>query len=198
MKRSARVRDAALACLTLAPLLLLIAPLRLVTESRMAPHMLLQIPMLIASGWALSVGPAKRWRWLRLFDAVDAHGLLGIVIASCVLAVWMVPTALDLALLSDPVRWVKYTSLWFAGLVLGRSPERMGTEIALFFIGSLVWMFASVGLIYQTLPERLCVSYLIDDQRWTGAGLVFASVLLAALGLGRLLDRRRSAVWPSA
>ena len=60
MKRSARVRDAALACLALAPLLLLIAPLRQVTEGRMAPHMLLQIPMLIASGWALSVGPAMQ------------------------------------------------------------------------------------------------------------------------------------------
>ncbi len=163
---------------TLAPLLFLIDPIRQWTESRMAWHMLLQFPLLLASGACLSPVACKRTAWLRRYDGVDAHGLLGASVASCVLAYWMIPAALDLALLFEPARAAKYASLWLAGFALGRSHTRISDEVALFFVGTLVWMMATIGLFYQTLPQRLCVSYLIDEQRWTGAGLVAAAVFL--------------------
>lgn len=186
MKAVASLRSVAVWLLAAAPLLLAIDPIRHLVESRMAAHMLLQFPLLIAAGWALSGLCATRWRWPRLFDALDAHGLLGISFASCVLAFWMIPTALDLALLSEPVRWAKYASLWLTGVLLRRSHQRLGAELALFFVGTLVWMMATVGLVYQTLPQRLCVSYLIGEQRWTGTGLVAAALLLGAAALWRL------------
>lgn len=173
--------------IALAPLLFFIEPIRHMVESRMAAHMLLQFPLLVASGWMLASAWPAQSRWPRGFDSLDAHGLLGIGFASCVLAFWMIPTALDLALLSEPVRWAKYASLWLTGLALQRSRERLNTELAVFFVGTLVWMMATVGLVYQTLPQRLCVSYLIDEQRWTGVGLVGAALLLGATALWRLV-----------
>jgi Protein of unknown function (DUF1404) len=170
--------------------LILTPPLRHLVESQMALHMLVQFPLLVACGWLLSrlaVGVRPVWRH---FDALNAHGLLGIATASCVLAVWMVPAALDLALLSEPMRWAKYASLCLAGLLLGRSYRRLNTELEVFFTGMLAWMMATVGLIYQTMPQRLCVNYLIDEQRWTGSGLVLYAGALALACLWRLQMRR--------
>jgi hypothetical protein len=187
MTQRLRHRSAVTGLIALAPLLFFIEPIRYLVESRMAAHMLLQFPLLVASGWMLaSVCPAHS-RWLRGFDAIDAHGLLGIGFASCVLAFWMIPTALDLALLSEPMRWAKYASLWLTGLALRRSRERLSNELTVFLVGMLVWMMATVGLVYQTLPQRLCVSYLIDEQRWTGVGLVAAALLLGAVALWHLV-----------
>jgi hypothetical protein len=182
-----RYHSAMAGLIALAPLLFFIEPIRHLIESRMAAHMLLQFPLLIASGWVLAGTCPAQSRWPRGFDSLDAHGLLGISFVSCVLAFWMIPTALDLALLSEPVRWAKYASLWFTGLALHRSRERLNTELAVFFVGTLVWMMATVGLVYQTMPQRLCVSYLIDEQRWTGIGLVAAALLLGATALWRLV-----------
>jgi hypothetical protein len=173
--------------IVVAPLLFVIEPVRSLVESRMAAHMLLQFPLLVASGWMLACVCPARSRWLRGFDSLDAHGLLGISFASCALAFWMIPTALDLALLSEPTRWAKYASLWLTGLALRRSRERLNSELAVFFVGTLVWMMATVGLVYQTMPQRLCVSYLIDEQRWTGIGLVAAALLLGTTALWRLV-----------
>jgi hypothetical protein len=173
----------------LAPALFLTPPLRQLVESRMALHMLVQFPTLLACGWLLSrlaVGVRPVWRH---FDALNAHGLLGITIASCVLGIWMVPAALDLALLTEPMRWAKYATLCLAGLLLGRSYLCMNAEVEVFFTGMLAWMMATVGLVYQTMPQRLCVNYLIDEQRWTGSGLVFYAAALALVCLWRL--RRR-------
>ncbi len=158
----------------------------------MALHMLVQLPLLVASGWWLSRlcgAPHPLWR---PFDALNAHGLLGISVASGMFGVWMVPAALDLALLSEPMRWAKYATLSLAGLLLGRSYRRLSAELEVFFAGMLAWMMATVGLIYQTLPQRLCVNYLIDEQRGTGLGLVFGAVALGLVCLWRLRMRRDS------
>jgi hypothetical protein len=178
MKATGRAVRVTLWLLALAPLLFLISPLRQWTESRMAWHMLLQFPMLLASGWCLASLCSQRSEWLNSYDRIDAQGLLGATLTSCVLAFWMIPAALDMALLSESARAAKYLSLFLAGAAISRSHHRMTDELALFFVGTLVWMMATVGLVYQTLPQRLCVSYLIDEQRWTGAGLVAAASLL--------------------
>ena len=181
MKAFRSPRESALWLVALVPLLFLIDPVRQWTESRMAWHMLLQFPLLLASGTSMAALARKRTAWLRSYDRVDAHGLLGATLASCVLAYWMIPAALDMALLAEPARVAKYASLWLAGVALGRSHTRISDGLALFFVGTLVWMMATVGLVYQSLPQRLCVSYLIDEQRWTGAGLVVAAALLGVM-----------------
>ena len=38
-------------------------------------------------------------------------------------------------------------------------------------------MAAAVGLLYQEMPQRLCNSYLLDDQTITGEALVIISAI---------------------
>jgi hypothetical protein len=181
----------------LAPLLLLVAPLRNLTEGRMATHMLLEFPLLIASGWFVAGALPVACPRLERMDILDAHGLLTVCFASCALAFWMIPTAVDLALLSEPVRWAKYLSLWLTGLLLSRSRRRLSVELEVFLAGMLAWMMATAGMIYQTLPQRLCVSYLHDDQRWTGVGLVAAAMLLGGAVLWQLAAKQRNGLDPA-
>ncbi len=182
------------AALALAPALLCIASLRHGIESHMPAHMLLEFPLLFASGWIVADVASPFDRWLARLDSFDVQGLLGITFAACALTLWMIPTALDLALLSDPVRWGKYVSLWLAGLLLQRSQGRLSAELSVFFIGMLAWMLATVGLVFQTMPRRLCVNYLLDEQRWTGVGIVGVAVLLGTLSLWRIVANRPGSV----
>ena len=167
----------------LLPLALLHDGLRHAVESRMALHMLVEFPLLLASGWAAARLAARHVPT----DAFDALGLLGVAVVSCVSAFWMIPAALDLALLNEPMRWAKLASWIAAGALLARAWPKLGDEIAVFFLGNLAWMFATAGLLYREAEIRLCVSYLAEDQRWTGNGLVALAVALGALALRRLV-----------
>jgi hypothetical protein len=179
-----------------AALLCLVGPIRSLFEGRMVTHMLLQFPLLFVSGW-MTAGALRPGQFQGdCLESIDAHGLLAVAFTSCTLAFWMVPNALDLALLFEPVRWAKYLSLWLAGLLMGLGRARLSTEVAIFLLGMLVWMMATAGLLYQTLPQRLCVSYLLDEQRWTGLGLVAYAVLLGLAALWRLVPKPRSNTRP--
>jgi hypothetical protein len=179
-----RVHRSTLWLAALLPLALLHDGLRHAIESRMALHMLVEFPLLLAGGWAIARLAARRHV---LTDAFDALGLLGVAVVSCVSAFWMIPAALDLALLHEPMRWAKLASWMLAGALLARSWARLGDEIAVFFLGNLAWMFATAGLLYREAESRLCVSYLAEDQLWTGNGLVALAVALGALALRRLV-----------
>jgi hypothetical protein len=189
VKTSWRLRQFFVALLALSPMVFVLEPIRNLIESRMLTHMLLQFPLLLASGWMFGIG-TPRWRsWIDGVDAIDAHGLFAWSFATCALAFWMIPTALDLALLSEPVRWAKYSSLWLSGLLVGRTWRSLSIELATFFLGMLIWMMATVGMLYETMSQRLCVSYLLEEQRWTGIGLVVAALLLSGAALSRLPAR---------
>jgi hypothetical protein len=154
--------------------------------------MLVLFPLLVAYGCLLSrlaVGVRPAWRH---FDTFNSHRLLGIATASCGLGAWPVPGALELALLSEPMRGVKHATRCLAGLLLGRSYLRSNAELQVFFAGRLAWLMATVGPVYQTTPQRLWVKYRIDAQRWTGSGLVFYAGALGIVCLWRLRKRAES------
>jgi hypothetical protein len=176
-------RRSALWLAALLPLALLHDGLRHAVESRMALHMLVEFPLLLASGWAVARLAARH----APTDAFDALGLLGVAVVSCVSAFWMIPAALDLALLHEPMRWAKLASWIAAGALLARGWPKLGDEIAVFFLGNLAWMFATAGLLYREAESRLCASYLAEDQLWTGNGLVVLALALGALALRRLV-----------
>ena len=188
-------RSAALWAMALAPLAFVHAGLRHAVESQMALHMLVQFPLLLASGWAMGQLSGRR---RLLVDALDAHGLLGLSVASCVSAFWMIPAALDMSLLSGPMRVAKYTSWLIAGVLLARSWPRVAETTAVFFAGNLAWMLATAGLLYRDADSRLCVSYLAADQVWAGSGLVALAIALGALALWRIvvLSGRDAALTP--
>lgn len=173
------------------PLLLLWSPLRQLLEGSMALHMLVELPLLLASGWAAGALLAHHRLPVGLPRLIDAHGVLGLAFASCVGALWMIPSMLDLSLLDAGVQWAKYGAWWLAGMVLRASWRRSEPEIAAFFIGNMAWMLATAGLLYQDEGQRLCVSYLVDEQAITGKGLIVFALALAGLALHRVVAAPR-------
>lgn len=175
------------------PLLLLWAPLRQLLEGSMALHMLVELPLLLASGWAAGAVLAHHRLPAGLPRLIDAHGVLGLAFASCVGALWMIPSMLDLSLLDGGVQGAKYGAWWCSGVVLRASWRRSEPEIAAFFIGNMAWMLATAGLLYQDEGQRLCVSYLVDEQAVAGKGLIVLAFVLAGLALHRVVARSRPA-----
>ena len=142
-------------------------------EIDMARHMLVEFPLLMALGASLA---SKRVDFL--IEGFDRYGLAGWTFASLALAFWMIPAALDAALGAAAVNCAKYASLVAAGFALRGAMRRSPVVLEAFFIGSFVWMSATVGLLYQEAESRLCLNYLADSQQRAGRGLVVAAIAL--------------------
>jgi hypothetical protein len=181
--------------LAMSPLLLLWPPLRQLLEGQMTPHMLVQFPWLLACGAAAFGALPRCGRVQCLLARCDDRGLFTLTLVLCVSALWMIPAALDLAVLDDRVRFAKYLSWYAAGLMLASACSRLGPELWGFLLGNLAWMLATAGLLIRESETRLCVSYLERDQLWAGTGLIALAVALLAGGLQHLLPamaRRRA------
>jgi hypothetical protein len=142
----------------------------------MLTQMLVQIPLIFfaAAAWSSSLraaGPALQ-RW-------NAQGVPGLLGATSCLAYWMTPIALDHAA-ADPL-WeaAKIASLLAAGGIAGISWRQASNIAKIFYLGNMVWMSITVGMLYQEFEQRLCNAYLWDDQVVTGRALVLASILFA-------------------
>jgi hypothetical protein len=172
------------ALLAALPLVFLWPAARELAETRMAGHMLLQFPLLLAAGWAAAgwLPRSVALAWERL----DAHGLTSATLASCVSAFWMLPVALDLSLLAPGIALLKYASWYATGLLLADGWRRLNPVVAAFFLGNAAWMLATAGLLYHEAEARLCVNYLVDDQVWTGSGLIAWALLLGGVAAWKL------------
>lgn len=170
-------------------LLLLMPTVRGWLESRMSLHMALELPLLLLLGWLLAGAlPGSG----RLAGRIDAQGLLSGAAVSCVLAYWMIPSALDLALLDEGVAAAKY-ALWLAaGACLQGVGRRAPPLFAAFLLLNAAWMMATAGLLYLEAEQALCVNYLLDDQHAAGWALLAWSALLALRALLQLRPLLRS------
>ena len=169
--------------LAASPLLWLVPTLRDPVEAGMVLHMLVQLPLLLVAGWAATAClPA---RTLPLLARADPLGLLGATLASCVLTFWMIPAALDLAVLDGGFAALKYLSLWLAGLAFAQGWSRLGSVLGVFVLGNMAWMMVTAGLLYREAETRLCVSYLVGEQVLAGTGLILWGVVAGAAALVR-------------
>jgi hypothetical protein len=183
--------------LLLAPALFAIDAVRQVVEGRMLLHMLLQFPLLAASGaaaaWLVArhaPRPASAWH------RFDGDGLFAVLGALVVSSLWMLPVALDAAVLQSGVAAGKYASWWLAGAALRLSWHGLRPAMHLFLAGNLGWMLATAGLLYAEAEQRLCVSYRYDEQAWTGVGLCAAAVALFLQAARSGLPRSRGTPAP--
>ena len=186
----ARLRLGAVCTAAAAPLLLAFPQIRYILESRMALHMVLELPLLLVAGWAAAALAKDLAKVGRRYDDLDFHGLLGTALLTSLSLFWMLPVSLDLSLLSIPVQLAKYGSWWLSGMALRRTWPRLVDESLVFFFGMMSWMLATAGMLYQASETRLCVSYLFDDQLVAGRALVVAAVLLGAWALIQLARPR--------
>ena len=163
---------------------LLWPPVRHALEASMARHMLAQFPLLLGSGALLAAGLSLRAR--AVVARWNAHGISGLVGAALVLAVLMVPRALDLALVDPLVEAAKCTVLVLTGGALRLSWRPAGLVVQAFFLGNVLPMMAVVGQLYIDSPVRVCNAYLLDDQALLGRWLVRAAIVLAVLWLAQV------------
>lgn len=153
-------------------------------ESSLPRHMLGQIPLLVAAG-AFVVGPASE-------DAATTRrgeAAAAVLAAAFCLAFWMMPRWLDAAVADRSVDAVKMATLvLLAGLPLGWGWRRLGAVARGFVLAQAVSMFAVLGLLYLTFPDRLCNSYLLDEQYLLGVIMLGLAGVLGVAAAARALS----------
>lgn len=161
-------------------------PLRAWLESSMAGHMLVQLPLLAATGYGLG------WAWLRsrpggaaarllgTVQSFNAGGATGILAASFVMVLWMLPRCLDLARLDIEVDALKYLSMPLAGLAVALSWRRLPVIARAVVHLEAIATLLRFGWGYMASEERLCLAYLADDQQLTGVLLIYLGAAWAA------------------
>lgn len=166
-------------------LLLAATPLRGWFESAMALHMLVQLPLLALIGFACG----KAWlqarpggiaaRALCFSQTFNGGGLTGIIAASFVMVLWMLPRFLDLARLDAGVDAIKFVSVPLAGAVVALSWPRMPVIARAVVHLEVIATLLRFGWGYVAAEERLCLAYLADDQRNTGMMLLWLAAVYA-------------------
>lgn len=159
-------------------------------EVSMGRHMVLELPLLFGCGWlfaaalrpyrhpATDAGAGNHRRRMQPLAALPA--LLAALLIS---SFWMLPIALDNAVLSPRHNLLKFLSVLLAGCLTGLAWRRTSVILQGFFIVNWAWMTITAGMLYQTAPQQLCSVYLDEQQKSAGTGLV----LLASLLLGTWL-----------
>ena len=168
-------------------------PLRAALESSMALHMLVQLPLLAAIGYALG----RAWlqlpahgaagRVLGAAQSFNAGGVSGILIASFVMVLWMLPRFLDLARLDGGADALKFLSVPLAGLAVALSWLRLPAIARAVVHLEVIATLFRFGWGYLAAEERLCLVYLADDQQLTGLLLCCLGAIWAAAVVWRPL-----------
>lgn len=166
-------------------LLLATPPLRAWAESGMALHMLVQLPLLALAGyvaggaWLRAQPGGIAARSLRFAQSFNAGGITGLIVASFVMLLWMLPRFLDLARLDFTVDALKFVSVPLAGLAVALSWPRLPVIARAVVHLEVVATLLRFGWGYLAAEERLCLAYLADDQQLTGSLLLWLGAAYA-------------------
>ncbi|MFA5663881.1 hypothetical protein [Castellaniella sp.] len=169
-------------------------------------HMLVQLPLLVLAG--LCIGQAWRdWPQSTVLEhgqacsrarcavrdrlrAWNHQGISGLLLASVVMVLWMLPLALDAALDQPWVTAAKFLSLpLLVGVPWALSWPSAGLLVRGVFVVELVATLFRTGWLYLASPTRLCTNYLLDAQQATGQGLLVAGSAIFLLAVARVLWR---------
>ena len=153
-----------------------ISPISLWLEATMVRHVLVQLPLLILIGVCLAEFLPKQL--VRGIGVINYGGIFGCICISYVFLFWMIPRWLDASLTEDWVAWIKYLSLICGGTLLRLSwPKANFITRGVLKIEFLAMLFR-LGWLYIISPERLCNSYLLNDQLWLGRGFIVIALSL--------------------
>jgi hypothetical protein len=160
-------------------------PLRSLIEQSMGWHMAIQMPLLLLSGW-LAMGRIGQRSSMAWWSAFNRYGMTGFIAALIVLAYWMLPLAIDRAVVLPTTDVLKLVSLWTTGAVLRHSFERAPAVLQLFFVGTAIPMAIWLGFYFASTDLRLCNAYSLQSQIQAGYAVV---ALAAAIGCGWLVKQ---------
>lgn len=146
-------------------------------EASMARHMAIELPILFAVGFHAAVlcrAPMRHAlvRW-------NAFGIPGLTASALILGYWMLPVALDSAVLSPSAGMGKVVSMVLAGVLAGLSWRSAGIIVQAFFVLNWAWMTFVAGMLYHSTPDQLCSVYLSNQQE--SAGLAMMALAAAVL-----------------
>jgi hypothetical protein len=150
-------------------------------EATMAGHMAIEIPVVFIIGWAAA------WRsGPRLAEALapwNAYGIPVLLYAVLVGLFWMMPVALDKAVLVPVCGFLKILSILVAGFLMGACWLRVSLILQSFIVLNAVSMLLTGGLLYQQAESQLCSVYISGQQSAAGEGLLVWAMALLALWL---------------
>lgn len=171
------------ACLWLA---LALSPLRGWLEASMVTHMLVQLPLLavigygIGAAWTTARPGGATARVLGSLQSCNAGGATGIITASFVMLLWMLPRLLDLARLDPAAAALKFVSVPLAGVAVAVSWPRLPVIARAAVHLEVIATLLRFGWGYLAADQRLCLAYLADDQQRAGELLLWLGVVYAA------------------
>ena len=174
---------------TLVAVALSIPPLRRVIEQSMAWHMVFQMPLLVLGGW-LAVRALPPYFSAPVVASFNQFGLTGFMAAQVIVAYWMLPSAIDRAVVLPSVDAVKLLTLFITGMLLADAFKRAPGALQLFFMGYWVSMMAWLGIYFATTDLRLCNAYSLQSQSNTGWGLLALGIALGMAWAVRLLGQK--------
>jgi hypothetical protein len=151
----------------------------------MVLHMLIQLPLLAAIGFCLGEawmksaphGPAARA--LRAVQSVNSGGVTGLVFASFVMVLWMLPRCLDVARLDVAADMLKFLSVPAAGAAVALSWPRVPAIARAVVHLEVIATLLRFGWGYLAADQRLCLVYLAGDQQRTGELLLWLGAAYA-------------------
>lgn len=133
---------------------------------------------------------------VRVGARFDMQGLASFSFCLVVVSYWMLPSAIDRAVLEPRFDAIKVASLLACGATLRQAVMRAPAVVRLFFLGYLLQMTLWLGLYWALAEERLCNVYSLSTQQQAGAGLAALAVALGAVFVWRLA--RAAASGPEA
>lgn len=158
-------------------------PLRAGLESSMTLHMLAQLPLLAVIGyvtgqaWMRSAPAGVVARSREFAQSFNAGGVTGIVAASFVMVLWMLPRFLDAARLDPAADAIKFVAVPLAGLAIALSWPRLPAIAKAVVHLEVIATLLRFGWGYLAAEERLCLAYLADDQQITGTILLWLGLV---------------------
>jgi hypothetical protein len=166
-------------------LALAVPPARAWLESSMVLHMLVQLPLLAAIGFCIGTAWLKSQpdriaeRILSGVQPFNSGGLTGLLFASFVMVLWMLPRCLDSARLDLAADALKFLSVPAAGVAVALSWPRVPAIARAVVHLEVIATLLRFGWGYLAADERLCLVYLAGDQQRTGELLLWLGAAYA-------------------
>jgi hypothetical protein len=172
-----------------------VPPLRTIIEQDMAWHMAFQMPLLVMGGWLLvsrSSSPqraSKLTSWLDAMAPFNQFGLTGFLLATVAFSYWMLPLALDKAIVQPMADLAKLMTLTLCGVVLRDSFRCAPNVVQLFFMAYWASMLIWLGAYFMTTEFRLCNVYSLETQYTAGQCLIVLGICLGAVLVAKMVSR---------
>lgn len=156
---------------------LMLPPVVEIAESIMVIHMHMQMPLLIFVGMLFT--PYLKERFPAFFEKWNENGIPGLLLFFIILSYWMIPRAMDDAIVHAPVELFKFISFPFlAGVPLRDSWRKVTPFVKKVFYVALVILFALMAWVYIASPTQLCNNYVMVEQKALGWTFLFMGLCM--------------------